>query len=138
MANRAVGRKERVITVADVETFTDSSGISWNVFPAEIPGQPVWEASLQLPAYKTQPGERVIAAKSRAQLEAFIEAYVTEFISEPSKKPRARGGDLVVTAPRPDPTPLPRPTPTGSSGGLFFLLLIGLAIFGDRKKRRGR
>ena len=126
-----------MITVADVETFTDSSGISWNVFPAEIPGQPVWEASLQLPAYKTQPGERVIAALSRGQMEAFIEAYVTDYFAEPNKKPRARGGDIVVIA-KPDPTPLPKPTKTGSSGSLFFLLLIGLAIFGDRKKRRGR
>lgn len=134
MANRAVGRKERVITVAD--EYTDSSGITWNLFPS-ADGK-VWEASLQLPAYKTGAGERVIAASSRAQAEAYVEAYVTEFMSEPSKKPRARGGDVIVTAPKPDPTPLPKPTPTGSSGSLFFLLLIGLAIFGDRKKRRGR
>lgn len=123
-----------MITVA--EEYTDSSGITWNVFPAEIPGQARWEASLQLPAYKTQPGERVIAANSRAQMEALIEAYVTEFISAPNKKPRARGEASVVV--KPDPTPLPKPTPSGSSGSLFFLLLIGLAIFGDRKKRRGR
>lgn len=130
MANGPVGCQERVITVA--EEYTDSSGITWNLFPST--NGKVWEASLQLPAYKTGAGERVIAASSRAQAEAYIEAYVTEFISEPSKKPRARGGDVVVTAPRPDPAP----RSSGASGGLFFLLLVGLAIFGDRKKRGRR
>lgn len=120
-----------MITVA--EEYTDSSGITWNLFPS-TDGR-IWEASLQLPAYKTGAGERVIAASSRSQAEAFVEAYVTDFISEPSKKPRARGDAAVVV--KPDPTPLPKPTPSGSSGSLFFLLLVGLAIFGDRK-RRGR
>lgn len=125
-----------MITVATADNiFTDSSGIEWNLFAN--PNGTV-EASLVMPAYKTQPGERVIAASSAEQAKAFIEAYVTDYFAEPNKKPRARGGDVVVTAPKPNPTPLPKPTPTGSSGSLFFLLLIGLAIFGDRKKRRGR
>lgn len=100
------------------ETFKDKFGIEWNVQRPAKPGG-MFQGTLVIPAYGSQPGQTLIVAPDLARLIGEANAFADDFIKSGGKPP-ARG-TLDVTAKR-------------DSGAVFLVLLAAfLLLKGNRR-----
>lgn len=104
------------------DTISDKFGMTWNVHGPTARG--TFTASLQQPAYATQPGDEVISASSRALLVPEADAYAEAYIASGGKRPVARGATTVTSS------------PGKGSSVVGLLVLLALMWAADNKGRR--